>query len=314
MTELHRGAQRLNMLHIMIEHPLREISRFKATREWSVHSRENASSPFFAAPKIERMAWTTLPSVWTILFILCCVQCGNHHNGASAFNFPTTINGKTNRPYSTALGVASEAQVVKAAKRVMSNSGYFAPIDASLYADDFIFRGPVIGPLNKNDYQDVLNYFSIYKAFPDIDPNCFGFTVDPENPLRVWYFVRATGTYQQPIGGPLGNFIRPNNEVYRGSPETWSLTFDDNLKARLMTAGYVSDRFDASHTTDGAGLSFGILKTLGVSLFSGPGDPRLRFIQAINGPLVQLGIAPKAVSAPDEIPAWWTNSKRGADN
>ena len=40
------------------------------------------------------------------------------------------------------------------------------------------------------DYKEVLDYFSIYKAFPDMDPNCFGFTVDPENPLRVWYFVR----------------------------------------------------------------------------------------------------------------------------
>ena len=71
-----------------------------------------------------------------------------------------------------------------------------------------------------------------------------------------------------------------------------------------MTAGYVSDRFDVESTTDGAGLVFGILKTIGVSLFSGMGDPRLRFIQAINGPLVQLGIAPKAVSAAGDIPSW----------
>jgi hypothetical protein len=159
----------------------------------------------------------------------------------------------------------------------------------------------------------VLNYFSIYKAFPDIDPNCFGFTVDPENPYRVWYMVRASGTYQQPLGGPLGNVIPPDNTEYRGSPETWSLTFDQNLKAKLMTAGYVSDRFDDQATTDGAGLSFGILKTLGLNLSYGPGDISLRLIQAINGPLVAQGIAPKAVSDPNDIPSWWKSSKRGAD-
>ena len=91
------------------------------------------------------------------------------------------------------------------------------------------------------------------------------------------------------------------------------MTFDENLKAKLMTAGYVSDRFDAAATTDGAGLSFGILKTIGISLFSGPGDPRLRVIQAINGPLMKLGITPKAVSAQEDVPSWWSDAKRGAD-
>lgn len=264
------------------------------------------------AGKSERMARTGIvSSLWvlSVLFVLGCVQSGSQIR-ARALNLPAAFN-TIKMPSKAA--AASTTQVIEAAKRVMANTGYFDPMDASLYADDFIFRGPVIGPLNKDDYREVLEYFSIYKAFPDVDPNCFGYTIDPEDPLRVWYLVRATGTYQHPIGGPLGNVVKPNNEAYRGSPETWSLTFDENLKARLMTAGYVSDRFDELATTDGSGLSFGILNTLGISLFSGPGDPRLRFIQAVNGPLVQLGIAPKAVSAPDDLPAWWTDSKRGAD-
>ena len=210
----------------------------------------------------------------------------------------------------------SQQQVIEAAKQVMANGGYFNPLDESLFADDFIFRGPVIGPLNKADYKEVLDYFSIYKAFPDMDPNCFGYTVDPEHPFRVWFLVRATGTYQNPLGGPLGTLIRPKNQVYRGSTETWSLVFDGHLKCRLMTAGYVSDRYedyDNGTTTNGVGLSFGILETLGLSLPSGPGNFGLRFIQAINGPLVALGLTPKAVSAPSEVPDWWSSEKRGAD-
>jgi len=60
----------------------------------------------------------------------------------------------------------TESQIIQAAKTVMQNTGYFNEYDSTLFADDFIFRGPVIGPLCKNDYKEVLQYFSIYKAFP----------------------------------------------------------------------------------------------------------------------------------------------------
>ena len=138
--------------------------------------------------------------------------------------------------------------------------------------------------------------------------------------------VRATGTYRNRLGGPLGKILPPDQRIYRGSTETWSLTFcnnnnnnnnndddDDDLQCRFMTAGYVADRFNEEATTDGIGLSFGILKTLGISLPSGVGDASLRLVQAVNGPLVQGGIAPKAVSDKQDIPSWWTNTKRGAD-
>ena len=176
----------------------------------------------------------------------------------------------------TATDIPTEAQIIEAAKYFMENgTGYFNPYDPTLFAEDFIFRGPVIGPLNKVDYEEVLEYFSIYKAFPDINPNCFGYSIDPDNPLRVWFQLRASGTYTKPLGGPVGKIIKPNGTKYRGSTETWSLTFDRTLKARYLPAGYVSDRFEEQSTTDGIGLSFGILKTLGLSLPSGVGNPVL---------------------------------------
>lgn len=207
----------------------------------------------------------------------------------------------------------SDSDVIEAAKKLMQNAGYFNQMDESLFAEDFIFRGPVIGPLNKEDYTEVLEYFSIYKAFPDIDPNCFGFSVDPDEPLRVWFQVRASGTYTKPLGGPVGKLIKPDGQKYRGSTETWSLLFDENLKVRLITAGYVSDRFDSGSTTGGTGLSFGILKTIGLSIPSGVGNPILQLIQTTNPPLSSLGITPKAMSDPEKVPKWWTNKKRGAE-
>lgn len=195
----------------------------------------------------------------------------------------------------------------------MKRTGYFDPLDESLLADDFVFRGPVIGPLNKQDYKEVLEYFGMYKAFPDLDNNCFGFSIDPEDPWRVWFFMRATGTYQQPLGGPIGNILQPNNQKYRGSTEAWSLIFDEELKVRLINAGYVADRFDEKATTDGAGLSFGILSSLGLSLPSATGDPRLRLVQGFASLVQGTGLLPKAVSAPEEVPLWWKSDKRGAD-
>lgn len=252
-----------------------------------------------------------LPSIVVAILVLLGVFC-RPSAALTANSFP-----KGASPISSLLSKAApfskDDTVIKAAQKVMKNTGYFDPIDETLFADDFIFRGPVIGPLNKEDYKQVLDYFGIYKAFPDIDPNCFGWSVDPENPYRVWFFVRATGTYQNPLGGPLGSVLEPDNQQYRGSPEAWSLTFDEYLKARLITAGYVADRFDENATTDGAGLSFGILKTLGLSLPSGVGDVRLQFTQTIAGPLSGVGISPKAVSAAKDVPSWWTNPKRGAD-
>ena len=219
---------------------------------------------------------------------------------------PTTNNNNNNDDI-------SEAAVLQAARTFMKATGYFDPLNASLLADDFVFRGPVIGPLNKDDYQEVLEYFGMYKAFPDMENNCFGFTIDPENPLRVWFFLRATGTYQHPLGGPVGRILRPQNQSYRGSTEAWSLTFTQDLKVQFINAGYVADRFDANATTGGAGLSFGILQSLGLSLPSAAGDPRLRIIQGMASFLQFTGLLPKAVSRPDQVPAWWTNEKRGAD-
>lgn len=63
-------------------------------------------------------------------------------------------------------GLPTNSQVIEAAKQVMQNTGYFNEYDPTLFADEFIFRGPVIGPLCKKDYEEVLQYFSIYKAFP----------------------------------------------------------------------------------------------------------------------------------------------------
>jgi len=197
----------------------------------------------------------------------------------------------------------------------------------SILADDFVFRGPVIGPLNKWDYVDVLDYFKIYEAFPDINPNCFGFTVDAVDPMKVRFFVKATGTYQYPLGGFMGKVgtavQKPDGREYVGSTEAWSITFNDldRMQVRCITAGYVVDRFEEQGTlctTNGKGLTFGILNTIGINFLpTQPGSIALKLVQWVTLKFDKKGDAdalfPKAYSAPSEVPQWWRDERRGAD-
>lgn len=211
----------------------------------------------------------------------------------------------------------SSQEVIAAAERFMNDGGgYFNPLNESLLADDFVFRGPVIGPFCKRDYIEVLEHFRMYKAFDDFSPNTFGFTVDPEDQLRVWFFVRARGVNAAPIGGMLGRlgaFASPpeRRTEYRGSPEAWSLTFNSELQVRAVTAGYVVDRFDRQATTGGRGLSFGALATLGIPLPVAPGSWALIAVQWVTSCFVWTGLLPKAASARKDVPAWWTDRGGG---
>lgn len=245
------------------------------------------------------------PSPFSLLLVI---------TGAAAFSSVaplTRSRQSSSRCYARA---PRASELIKAADNFMtSGTGYYSPIDVNALSDDFVFRGPVIGPLGKDDYVDVLEYFSVYKAIPDIEPNCWGFSVDPQDPYRVWFFLRATGTYQQPLGGFLGNIASPppDSREYHGSPEAWSLTFDEERKVQYISAGYVVDLFDQKATTGGKGLTFGILATLGLLLPSGSGSPILQAIQYFSNAFPS--VFPKAFSDPSKVPSWWKSDKFGAD-
>lgn len=59
----------------------------------------------------------------------------------------------------------------------------------------------------------MLKTFQVYKAFPDIKANAFGFTIDPLDCRRVWFFIRATGTNTGPLGFSFGLQIPPSGKV-----------------------------------------------------------------------------------------------------
>ena len=196
---------------------------------------------------------------------------------------------------------------------------------SSILAEDFVFRSPVIGPLTKWDYIDSLDYFRVYEAFPDINPNCYGFAVDPIEPLKVRFFVKATGTYQNPLGGFLGSatskLTPPDGRKYMGSTEAWSITFNDldRMQVKAISAGYVVDRFEEDGrfcTTGGKGLVYGILNTIGLSLPASPGSTSLELTQWLTGQFTKNDgpdiLFPKTSSDRRTLPQWWTDKRVGA--
>lgn len=108
--------------------------------------------------------------------------------------------------------------------------------DTDLLSNDFTFCGPIVGPLNKNEFIDEFNSYELRTAFPDLDENYSNFRVDPYDPYRVWYDVKATGTLTGEIMGK-----DPDGSRFIGPPEAASMTFDDDGFCTRMTGGAVMD-------------------------------------------------------------------------
>mmetsp|Transcript_19563 Transcript_19563/g.62267 ORF Transcript_19563/g.62267 Transcript_19563/m.62267 type:complete len:208 (+) Transcript_19563:238-861(+) len=183
---------------------------------------------------------------------------------------------------------------------VTTGSGYFSPQKEDMMADDFVFRGPIVGPLCRADYKTVLGNNKIYEAWPDINPNCFGFTVDPMEPNRVWWMTRVTGTQTGPLKlGPRITLPATNKKAVL-PPEMHSALIDEETgKIKLLTFGYVCDLDSPGATAPLIGGLFALLASAG---FPVPAyGPVAKLLQA--GGEATLGI--KSVSKDEDIPAWY---------
>lgn len=211
-------------------------------------------------------------------------------------------------PIPSSTGSNNDDTLMKLANEfIYKSSGFYSPADPSVFSDDFVFRGAYIGPLNKRDYLSTMETFQIYKGLPDISPNAFGFSVDPKDDNRVWFIVRNTGTFSGEIGLGFGQFVSGKGQVLEGCPETFSITFDDDQKVKLLTVGYVADRFEGN--TGGKGAAIGIFNVVGLPV--PPPGPLYSFITWFSNNI--LNSPAKSCSAKEDVPKWWPHEDRGAD-
>mmetsp|Transcript_21935 Transcript_21935/g.45085 ORF Transcript_21935/g.45085 Transcript_21935/m.45085 type:complete len:286 (-) Transcript_21935:45-902(-) len=213
----------------------------------------------------------------------------------------TTANNGAMDVFSSLKGKA----LIEKTKDIVDNkSGFYSPADPDVFAEDFVFRGPFVGPLNKKDYVGTMEAFSIYESFPDISANSWGYSIDPKDPNRVWFMCRNTGTFNgKPMLPDLVN-VKPNDAKLEGPPETFSVVYDDDQKLKYLSVGYVADRFDGN--TQGLGAAFGIFKIIGLYV-PGP-SPALRFLQWFNSETMDS--YPRSYST--DVPEWFLKEK-GAD-
>ena len=139
--------------------------------------------------------------------------------------------------------------------------------------DNFVFLGPVVGPLTKEAYLKAIASFDVLSIFPDINPRYFGWTVDPFDCGRVWAISRGVGS--NPASG----------KSFEAPPQAVSVTFNAKGMVTKFTIGHVMDR--SVGNTGGLGGLFGPLYAIGKGLPFPEGQPwkpswRYRFFNFIG--------------------------------
>jgi len=157
----------------------------------------------------------------------------------------------------------SPEQLIIKAKKLLSPEAEFGSKNPDLLAEDFQFIFPIVGPLCKTEFCTIFGSFKLKDAFPDSRGNFFGFTVDPMEPNRVWFFSRGTATHTGPLKFGKKEFPPTGKEVVN-TPQVLSMCFDEEGRCYKFTGGYSIDRTIGN--CGGLGGVFGVIHSLGGSL------------------------------------------------
>ena len=185
----------------------------------------------------------------------------------------------------------------------ISNEGFYSPVKREMMADDFVFMGPVVGPLNTVDYLGTLGVFRVYEAFPDVQVDMAPFTQDPQEEKRFWSIIRVTGTHTGVLN--VGDAkIPPSGKRMIVGPQAVSVTFNDADKVVRMTGGYIADVRDGE--TGDAGAMFAVMRAVGVPT-PRPGG---KLVKVLNWIGAKRKDYPKGCSHADDLPAAWASRGR----
>lgn len=175
------------------------------------------------------------------------------------------------------------------------------------YAEDYVLRGPVIGPIGRKDLAGSQKGLGLLGAFPDVEINTFGYTIDPENPYRCFYFQRWRATMTEDMDA-YGTIYPANNAEMETPLSTFCAVWNPEGQIVYEQVGAVVDRLEGN--TQGKAAVFGLLHTAGLKLSAAPGDGVFAFIQRVGH---FVGGQGRSWTKEEDIPEWWVSSSRGAD-
>eukprot|EP00584_Thalassiosira_punctigera_P009058 CAMPEP_0172528930 /NCGR_PEP_ID=MMETSP1067-20121228/3140_1 /TAXON_ID=265564 ORGANISM="Thalassiosira punctigera, Strain Tpunct2005C2" /NCGR_SAMPLE_ID=MMETSP1067 /ASSEMBLY_ACC=CAM_ASM_000444 /LENGTH=261 /DNA_ID=CAMNT_0013312909 /DNA_START=80 /DNA_END=865 /DNA_ORIENTATION=- len=197
--------------------------------------------------------------------------------------------------------------VLAKTKQYVESQSMGGQMSEEWYAEDYVLRGPVIGPINRSDLRASQKGLGIVAAFPDIKIDTFGYSVDPENPYRCFYFQRWRATHIEDMD-VYGTVYPPTGKEMETPVATFCAVWNPEGKIIYEQVGAVVDRLEGN--TEGKAAVFGLIHTGGVKLSATPGDAVFSFIQRVGH---WVGNQGRSWSREDEIPKWWISPSRGAD-
>lgn len=128
-------------------------------------------------------------------------------------------------------------------------------------APDFEFVAAVVGPIPREEYLEALQTFQLETSF-NIASNFFGFTVDPIQTNRVWFFSRQVAKHIAPFMGAQPQFTKDDG-ILTLPPQVMHMDF--NADGLVKEFGfYTVDRRQGN--TGGLGGAFGYFYGVGKPL------------------------------------------------
>ena len=150
--------------------------------------------------------------------------------------------------------IAPDALIERTRQVLSPEVGIGTKDNGACLADNFEFCAAVVGPIDKTSYLNALGSFNLEEAF-DITANFYGFSVDPMQPNRVWFFNRVVGNHTGEFMG-----VAPTGKEVVYPPQVHHLDF--NEKGLVTEYGfYTCDRRQGN--TGGLGGAFGFMYAVG---------------------------------------------------
>ena len=204
-------------------------------------------------------------------------------------------------------GTTPTFDVIAKTKEYIDRTQAMGGADESIYDEKYVLRGPVIGPINRADLAGSQKGLGLRAAFPNVSIDTFGYTVDPENPYRVFYFQRWRAVHEYDLDA-YGDIFPATGTEAEMPVSVFSVVWTPEGKIIYEQVGAVVDRLEGN--TEGKAAVFGLLHTAGLKLNANPGDFLFQMIQRIGHAIGGRG---RSWSREEDIPSWWVSKSRGAD-
>ena len=158
------------------------------------------------------------------------------------------------------------------------------------------------------DVRETQEGFNLLGAYPDIDRGIFGYTIDPQNPYRCFFFERWTGTMTGSI--KIGSLVTlpPTQKRIETPIHVTSVVWNPEGKVVYEGISPPTDRFEGS--TKGLGAVYGLLFGAGLAPPAQVGDLSLMLQQRLVTDVLGVG---RAWSKDEDLPSWWKSQAKGAD-